>query len=462
MRQSTTRGSALRIVLPMALVWLVCLAIAPAALSGPLRNIVDPDATPSFTITSNGYGVSRDAAFGVAVRGGAAYVAGVAGNAAGNSDATLAKIANGAQSWRKSYDGPAHKYDLALDLAIGPGGVVYTAGGSQNAIDKEDFLVVKWSPSGKVLWARRYDGPLHGDDRAYDLGVDKYGNVTVAGVSQGTGDKDWAVVSWSSSGVKRWVWRYDGSAHAGDYPADVIVTPSGDVYVTGGVVVSGPKDAALTVRFSRTGKKLWSRLYLGISSLGAGTGGMTPRPGGGVITCGYTEAVLTAGDGLVMSYTPAGKRLAFVPDAGVNGQYFSDVAVASNGTIVAVGRDLSAGTRARVRLYRKDGSPLGAGTSGGGAWGATFAAVATDRFGGYYPVGYYKSSDTESQLWTWRLPVVAGGGTWASLWGPADLHSVGERNEAHAIAVSGTTVYVVGDYYTVAEGWNQVVLVYIY
>lgn len=452
----------LRLALPSILVF-SCLAIAPAALARPSawswRAISDPVATPSFTITNNGFGASWDSSSGVvAPSASTAYVAGSAGNADGNDDVTLAKITNGAQSWLKRYDGPAHKADGAFDVAMGPGGVVYTVGYSKNAIDREDFLVVKWSASGKVLWARRYDGPLHGDDRAPYLGVDRYGNVTVAGWSQGTGGLDWAVVNWSAGGVRRWAWRYGGSAHLDDRPADVVVTPAGDVYVTGSASVTGPKTAALTVKFSATGKKVWSKLYLGTANLGANTIGMTPRAGGGVITCGITEAAATAADGLVMSYTVTGKRLVFTPDVGTGHQSFYDVAVASNGTIAAVGRDLASGdSQARTRLYKNDGTALTSGSSVGGAWDDAFLAVATDRFGGVYPIGYYGAA-AGKQLWIGRAPVVTGGGSWASKWGTPD-----GSNYAGGIAVAGTTVYVVGMYYGgPAELGNQVVLVYKY
>ena len=122
---------------------------------------------------------------------GTVYVAGV--YAAGvNRNASLMKIVNGVPVWAtpKTYDGPAHGYDTATCAALGPGGSIYTAGYSMAANGKFDFLVLKWSASGAVQWARRYDGPSHDYDAANAIGVDAAGNVTVAGFSGGSGGDD--------------------------------------------------------------------------------------------------------------------------------------------------------------------------------------------------------------------------------------------------------------------------------
>lgn len=440
-------------ILVAAAVALVCLALVPAALASPLRIITDPAATPSFQITVAGSGASVDWAMGVAADSSGAYVAGTRGNAAGNADASLVKVAGGVQKWVRMYDSPRHKDDWAYKVAK-RGSAVYAAGWSKNSIGKMDLLLVKWSSSGTLQWARRYDGPLHGDDAAMALGIDKNGNVTVAGYSQGTGGDDWVVVSWSSKGVKRWVWRYAGSAHAADRPMDLVVDGTGRVYVTGWITVTGPKVKAMTVKFSPAGTRLWSRTTFGAGGLAAAANGIAIRPAGGVYVVGNSQALLTGKDAMVMRYSSAGGGPTFLTGVAVAGdQDLFDVAVTSNGTVAAVGtNNPGANTDALLVLFRSNGSLLTFAPTGG-AFADAFVAVAADSFGGYYPVGYFSTAVDHSQWDLYRLGSVTGNATWHSLLygtngldvpGPAALLGA----FGNAVAAYGNTVYVVGELVT--------------
>ena len=104
------------------------------------------DATPNFTADINGSGASVDAAMSVVADGTGAYVAGWAGNAAGNADATLARVTSrGVVKWLKRYDAPAHKGDAFARIVKGPNGTIYAAGWTMAANNKTNLLVVKWS-----------------------------------------------------------------------------------------------------------------------------------------------------------------------------------------------------------------------------------------------------------------------------------------------------------------------------
>ena len=113
--------------------------------------------------------------------------------------------------------------------------------------------------------------------------VDKYGNATVAGASDGTtvpAYSNIAVVSWNSKGVKRWTWRYAGTGHGVDLPTHVLAAKDGSVYMTGSAWMSGAKYAAITARFSLVGKRVWSRTYLGpVASAPSATASL-PAPRG--------------------------------------------------------------------------------------------------------------------------------------------------------------------------------------
>jgi hypothetical protein len=471
MKHTTHNGASTRsraCILVAAAAALVCLAVAPVALAAPLGIIDDPTATPSFEITVAGAGASVDMAMGVAADSSGAYVAGFRGNAAGNADASLVKVVGGAQKWVKMYDSPRHKDDWGYRVAK-RGTAVYVAGWSKNSIGKMDILLVKWSSSGTFQWARRYDGPIHGDDAATALGIDKNGNVTVAGYSQGAGGDDWVVVSWSSSGVQRWKWRYAGSGGGADRPMDLVVDGSNRVYVTGWITVTGPKVKAMTVKFSPAGAKLWSKTTFGTGGLAAAANGIALRPAGGVYVVGNSRATLTGMDPLVMRYSSGGAPT-FLPGYTVAGdQDLFDVAVTSNGRVAVVGSNKpGATTDALLGLYTSSGSLVGYASALAGPFNDAFVAVGADPFGGYLPVGYLSTAADHSQWEVFRLPSVPGLASWRSeiygtsgidVPGPAALLGV----FGGAVAASGNKVYVVGERVTGGpSGVDQQIAVFMY
>ena len=436
-----------------------------AGARGPHSIIFDPAAEPSWTHQFHGPGDSSDAAMDVAMaKGGVTYVAGYIATAP-DVDASLMKLEDGVPAWPapKTYDSPYHGFDMALKMALGPGNTIYTAGPSVGANGMADILVLKWSASGAVQWARRYDGPAHGIDSADAVGVDSAGNVTIAGYSLGATITDWVVMSWSAAGAKRWAWRYDGAAHGHDEPGDLVVAADGSVYVTG-MTAAVSVVQSLTVRFSKAGVLLWKKAYAGPESAGAETHAVAARPGGGVFVCGSSESATTARDGLVLAYTPAGVRDVFAADTGPGGatsQKFLDLAVTSTGHVVAVGSStIGPNEDCHFATYTKDGAIAGQITLHGPSGNDLLTAVATDAYGGFYVTGRYFTQPNKTAVFTARGSVLAAGGGWSSLWAPV---FVSEDNDSNAIAVRGMTACVVGQCNEgAASDDDQLVLGYVY
>lgn len=423
----------------------------------------DPDATPVWANYENGAGDTDDYAMDVKLTGGGVtYVAGTVTNAQGNTDISLGKYLAGVSVWGglKTYNGAAHGDDFAKKMALGPGGVVYVTGPSTSGAGNADLVVVKWSgKTGKRLWVRRYDGPKHLADAGSAIGVDRRGNVTVAGYSYSGNGQDVFVRSWSASGKVRWSWRYDGVAHGPDSASDLYVAGDGSVYVS--AVVRGVLDAttSLTARFSSLGKKKWMDLYTGPDNLEAAAGNIAARPGGGVYVAGWARTTTMAYDGLVVAYRADGTRSVFALNSGATDQGFNDVAVTSGGDVVAVGYSVVAGHN-QPRRVRYD--PLGVvqmsatvPTSGSDE----YTAVATDAYGGYYPTGTNTNGVGDMRVETRRLSTVVGGGSWVS----EVLPHATPANRPTAIAVRGTTVVVVGQTDTgLAADDDQFLFTYVY
>lgn len=169
---------------------------------------------------------------------GSVYVTG----SAGSDFKTIKYTATGGLVWSKTYDGPGlGGDDIANDLKVDNNGNVYVTGVSDNS-GNNDYATIKYSPSGDTSspngWVRRYKGPANGNDIAKSLAIDADGNVYVTGLSEECigNYSDYATIKYSPSGDTTgigWVRRYNRGLNYNDEVERIIVDPDENVYVTG-------------------------------------------------------------------------------------------------------------------------------------------------------------------------------------------------------------------------------------
>jgi hypothetical protein len=156
------------------------------------------------------------------------------------------------------FDGPGHGDDRAAALAVDGSGNVYVAGASQGTGTGSDFAIVKYDPLGKQLWARRYDGPGHGDDTVKAIALDETGNVIVFGESQGSGTGlDLTTIKYSPNGNRLWVKRHSGRAKTDDAAGGLAVDGAGNVYVAGTSRESSVGPSRTVIKYNSKGARLW-------------------------------------------------------------------------------------------------------------------------------------------------------------------------------------------------------------
>jgi hypothetical protein len=455
MRRVTALGAAL----VAAALWA---AAGPAPASA---GVYDSDADPSLTFVVTGSGSGYHAANDVVIGNGVTYVVGYAEYPGAQDDATLTRISH--TTWTattRHYDSKYHRYDTARAAALGPDGSVYTAGSSTNAAGKTDILVVKWSKTGAVLWAKRYDGPLKGNDGATDIAVDRAGNVVVCGSSDGTYQVDWVVASWKSDGTRRWVWRYSGDGHGSDEAVELALDRDGVAYVTGSVIMSGATRAAALVKLGTGGGKKWMRLYTGPCSCGAAAYAVAVDPAGGAYIAGWADNGASSGiDAMVVRYSASGARTPFpLQNMGVDAgtDVFLDVCVtAMTKQVVAVGHRQAPGQTtnpfyarftAAATLAERGQNP----TAAYDRW----TSAAADKYGGWVMTGSLGSDGTD--VHTGRKSTLDGGTVW---WSRYAAPVATESNTGLAVATRGAVTVAVGTQYSgAATGWDQVALIWLY
>jgi len=187
------------------------------------------------------------------------------GEVSGEDIYTIKYDLSGNVLWEARYDGPSHLGDGANALAMDLAGNVYVGGFVHRGNQKKhaDYLIIKYNPTGIMLWDETYDSRRNGNDVVTAIAVDAEGNLIITGKSQESLSKeetshDFFTVKYDPSGNLIWEARDDGPDFGPDVPTAILVDPAGNVYVTG-QTTGGPNGADYyTVKYNSSGNPLWN------------------------------------------------------------------------------------------------------------------------------------------------------------------------------------------------------------
>jgi hypothetical protein len=193
----------------------------------------------------------------------------VTGYVWGTSDdyLTIKYSSAGVLLWANRYNGPGNALDRAKAVAVDASGNVVVTGQSSSFGSypyNSDFATIMYSSSGVPIWTNRYDGPASSDDDAHALALDAGGNVYVTGQSWGGAYYDYATIKYSNAGVPLWTNRYNGPESRMDVGWALALDPGGNVYVTGQSQDSSGNYGIATVAYSSAAMPLWSIRYHGV------------------------------------------------------------------------------------------------------------------------------------------------------------------------------------------------------
>ena len=215
-----------------------------------------PDGDTAWVRRYNEPGSNVDEACAIAVDdSGNVYVTGRShGSGTAQDYATIKYHPNGDTAWARRYNGPANDGDVARAITVDGSGNVYVTGESDDSGTSKDYATIKYYSNGDTAWVRRYDGPAHDEDHAYAIALDASNNVYVTGRSGGGASVfDYATIKYYSNGDTAWMMRYNGLENGNDEAYAIAVDDFGNVYVTGYSWGSGTDYDYATIKYVQTG-----------------------------------------------------------------------------------------------------------------------------------------------------------------------------------------------------------------
>jgi len=179
---------------------------------------------------------------------------------------TLKFNSGGVLQWRKVYDGPAFapfSLDSPVKILLDPSGNVLVAITGYQSDNHADYVVNKYAPgNGALLWSKNWG--VAGDDFPVDMEIDATGDIYVTGTGIDFIDKYSTIKLRGSDGQLLWQF-YDAlglhhSAHG------LFLDGVGGVFVTGtsdpdGDISNFNDDFFTVKRNAATGALLWTSLY---------------------------------------------------------------------------------------------------------------------------------------------------------------------------------------------------------
>lgn len=311
--------------------------------------------------------------------------------------ALAAPSAAQAFAWIQQFNGPAtgsSQFDIANAITQDEFGNIIVVGQSQSDSSGADIITLKYDPDGQLLWSARYDGPAHATDVAFAVAVDSLSNIVVCGASASLGtDQDYITLKYSPQGDLLWEARTGNAGFPLEIARAVAIADNDDVVVTGQSAVSDFVGDCLTVRYAAdNGTQQWSQRFTTPGSRFDRGNAIVLAPGGDVIVVGQAEFATSLADVLVVRYAADGSELWLTTysTVGAHSDRGMAAAAAPDGGILITGDAVVQGTNVDFLTMRvePDGAIGWVQTFGEAALNADRGiAIAVDLMGNAYVAG---------------------------------------------------------------------------
>jgi len=272
-------------------------------------------------------------------------------------------------SWEKTFNRLSTQDSSFSDCTVDPIGELVVVGACRNKNGDRDAAVIKYSPSGDVIWTRYFDNSGASDSfNGVDTGPD--GRIFATGTSLPSAPgsrRDAFTVGLDPEGntLKGWPQFYDRGVGEGDGGLDLVVNSKGDIVICGYSEDASAVISLALIKYSDDGVLAagWPKYFLsGTASMGIS---VVQDASGDYVTAGHRTMVGQI-EAMVCRFSPSGEIRSGWPatyssPGGSLADLWSSVAVDQEGNYVCGGLALHSlippvKAEMLVAWYEPDGS----------------------------------------------------------------------------------------------------------
>jgi uncharacterized delta-60 repeat protein len=200
--------------------------------------------------------------------------------------------------------------DEGREIAADNQGNIYAAGLTTSPVTGFDIIILKYAPTGQLLWTSYYDGGDGQDDYISDIILDTYDHIYIVGTSfRAASAFDYTLIKYDYDGRKEWDAHYRGPAGGRDWAKAGAVSPSGIIAITGESQGSETSVDYATAAFEDDGELLWVRRYNCPDNLEDYAQDITSDSAGNFYVTGFSRNMVQYFDYLTVKYSNDGREM---------------------------------------------------------------------------------------------------------------------------------------------------------
>jgi hypothetical protein len=300
-----------------------------------------------------------------------------------------------AQEWVNALDSLRSGSHQGYVIAVDGQGRIYAGGTTPPHTGNASPTVVRYSPDGRLLWARQFamQGLMRFSNPA--IVVAPSGTVVLAGFGSEYSREALLIWACSSDGDSLWKTVYEMEPR-GVGCMDIAADSVGNFYIAGPAGSDSTGADMRVVKLDGNGSEVWARVYDGPYAGGNDAAyAVAVDASGNVYVAGVARNLLNKSKPALLKYSSSGvlRWVRMFGSEGENNGDYSSLALLAQGRVGAAGHDQFT-WQAPVAIYSGQGDSVWAGLTDG-----CVTAAAADHDGAFCATGMTRNSDCK----TWKF-----------------------------------------------------------
>lgn len=230
------------------------------------------------------------------------YVTGLGGSVTMKS--TLIKYdPSGNIVWQRTFDGAGSGHGMGLKLLIDPQGNIFVFSSIYGFGQDYDFYIIKYDPSGNVISSARYG--LTGSDEGFnDACFDNNGNIVVVVSGKTTSlstDEDIIIMKYNNMCVVQ-QWQSFNQSGSVEYARKLLINSNNEIFIIGSTTTNGNQNL-LVLKYSSLFQYQNMYVYSGYVNLADYSNSAVLHPAGGIVVAGVTQNTAISSDFTIIKLT---------------------------------------------------------------------------------------------------------------------------------------------------------------